>query len=221
MVTGMLLLSGCHSEFGVTVTGIHAPKNTKLAFLVPDAEFTEDDLRPEDAYDQPRCYYHADGWIAAGMLRYYRESDTGDSENSVKLVQGSGSKDDAIALCERFGTVRIAAVDEKGRVVQISGDIPLHEEGKLYAVRDFTYDFASGALEITDYYRLQWNGNTPEEWWMFSAIAAQLGALTALIAILINALLNKRENAGVIEWIIVICSAAPFVFMTVLYLVIH
>ena len=215
----LLLLTACHALFGVTATVTGLPEGTEPAFLVPDTDLSPDELRTASDNIKPRCTYHQDGWIALSMLRdhddYYTQAGV------LKAVNGGDSKDEAIAMCERFRTVRIAAVDTDGKAVAVSDEIPLYEEGKFYTVRDFTYDFESGSMEITEVYRRKWNGHTMGDWWFYSLIAAHIFGVIALIAILINALCNKKKSANVIEWVIIACAAVPFLFTTVLYLVIN
>lgn len=213
----VLLLTACHSSFGIEAKIRNLPQGTEPAFLVPDTDITADDLRTSDDSIRPRCTYHDDGWVALAMLRAYDEDyfETG----VLKAVYGSGSKEQAIAMCERFRSFRIAAIGDDKVIVAISDEIPICEAGKLYAVRDFNYDFQSGETEITYVYRLKWHGYTADDWWFFTMLAAQIVGFLALIGILINALCNKKENAGMIEWLIAGCAAVPFLLADVLYLV--
>lgn len=218
----LMLLTACHAHFGVEIAMYGLPEGTEPIVLVPEETVDVSRWSIPDGTGTPWKYLCRDGWMSAeGIPDVSCIWIAGLDPPEMRVVLGSGSRDEATRLCETYRTVRLAAMDETGQIAAISTPILLAPEHAGYVVRRLDYNWSDDSYTVTDTWELLWHGKTPTEWWLLTATAAQIGGMIMLALLIVNLISRKTANSSLYEWLLLGVFSVPYLVMDVFYVLLH
>ena len=201
--TVMLLLAGCHADFGLRIGLENMPEDAQADLLISGADGE---------------WVSADGVSNAKVEQFAARSD----RLPIVMLNCSASKEFYCDFAEQHRVIRLELRDSAGELLLLSDEITLASDEKAGYPRDMTYDCKTGDVKVKNWFSKKVYGKTPTDW-LFICIAVSwfmlIPASLTMLLLAVNVKDDRKRKKA--EKLTLLIGSIPAVitvaFRTVMY----
>lgn len=193
MIGCMFVFTGCMPDDPFVVRFENLPENVRPFSLLPEKN------PPPQFYSEPAdeikntelINYKKDGW-KAGLRLNERIYETYTEPGILDIYYSYGATNDGIRrFCELYREMRIAILDENGKILNITSTLNLVPQDYFGYPKEVVYDANTDSFSITMTVEKKIFGKTPTDWW---GIITFLSWITDIVFISILSTAKRTDN---------------------------